>query len=147
MAVEQHTPRMDGKLTCKVPSGRLEDATRILKTTTASSWHAAAWLANQVLRTPHAMSAGTSLAPPENKSARFAAGTFGGPRDSDYCLKRGEIRDFFDLRNVGIRKNIRRMLGHLSCTRRLNHQLHAQCVTDAGNGVETRLRIGPQRLI
>lgn len=51
------------------------------------------------------------------------------------------------LKNTGIRKYIRRMFGYTSCTRRLNHQLHAQCFTDAGNGVETWLRIGPQRLI
>ena len=71
----------------------------------------------------------------------------GGGWDSDHCLKRGEINDLFDLKNSGIRKYIHRMCGYISCTHRLNHQLHAQCFTDAGNSVETRLRIGPERLI
>jgi hypothetical protein len=34
----------------------------------------------------------------------------GRPRDSDDGLKSFEIKDFFDLKNVGIRKHIRRSL-------------------------------------
>jgi hypothetical protein len=77
------------------------------------------------------------------KNARFAAGIFSitGPRNSDHYLKPGEINDLFDLKNSGIRKYIRKTYGYISCTGRPNHQLHALCFTDAGNGVETRIAI------
>jgi hypothetical protein len=46
-----------------------------------------------------------------HKNARFLAGIFYRGGDSDHCLNLSKIKAFFDLKNSGIRKYIRRMCG------------------------------------